>query len=32
MSPDDLIDEADSLVGPNYLIKAGLEADLVLNF
>lgn len=32
MSPDDLIEEVDSLVGPNYLIKAGLEADLVLNF
>jgi predicted peroxiredoxin len=32
MSPDDLIEEADNLVGPNYLITKGLEADLVLNF
>jgi len=32
MTPEDLIEEVDSLVGPNYLITAGLEADLVLNF
>jgi predicted peroxiredoxin len=32
MSPDELIDEVDSLVGPNFLITCGLDADLVLNF
>lgn len=32
MTPDDLIDEVDSLVGPNFLITQGLEADLILNF
>lgn len=31
MTPDDLPEEIDSLVGPSFLIKAGLEADLVLN-
>ncbi|RPI86026.1 MAG: sulfur reduction protein DsrE [Chloroflexi bacterium] len=31
MTPDDLIDEVDSLVGPNFLITRGLDADLVLN-
>jgi predicted peroxiredoxin len=32
MVQDDLIDEVDQLVGPNFLITKGLEADLVLNF
>lgn len=32
MTPDDLIDEAEDLVGPSFLITAGLEADLVLSF
>jgi len=32
MTADDLIDEVDNLVGPNYLITAGLDADLVLTF
>jgi len=32
MTEDDLIDEADNLVGTAYLIKKGLEADLVLTF
>jgi uncharacterized protein len=32
MTEDDLIDEADNLVGTAYLIKQGLEADLVLTF
>ncbi len=32
MTPDDLIEEVDGLVGPNYLITRGLEADLVLTF
>jgi predicted peroxiredoxin len=31
MSSDDLIDEVDSLVGPNFLITRGLEAGLVLS-
>jgi predicted peroxiredoxin len=32
MSPDDLIEEAENLVGPTFLITQGIEADLVLNF
>jgi predicted peroxiredoxin len=32
MAEDDLIYEADNLVGTVYLIKKGLEADLVLTF
>lgn len=32
MTENDLIDEADNLVGTAYLITQGLEADLVLNF
>jgi predicted peroxiredoxin len=32
MTPDDLIAEVENLVGPSYLITAGLEADLVLSF
>lgn len=32
MTPDDLIQEVESLVGPSFLITQGLEADLALNF
>ena len=32
MTPDDLMDEVENLVGPSFLITKGLEADLVLNF
>ena len=32
MSPDELMEEIDNLVGPNFLITKGIEADLVLNF
>ena len=32
MSQDELIEEIDNLVGPNFLITKGIEADLVLNF
>lgn len=32
MTPDDVIDEVENLVGPSFLITKGLEADLVLNF
>ncbi|OIO98370.1 MAG: hypothetical protein AUK03_01385 [Anaerolineae bacterium CG2_30_64_16] len=32
MTPDDLIEEVDNLVGPAFLITRGLESDLVLNF
>jgi predicted peroxiredoxin len=32
MSPDELIEDIDNLVGPSFLISKGLEADLVLNF
>lgn len=32
MVQDDLIDEADQLVGPSFLITRGLDSDLVLNF
>ena len=32
MTPDDLIDEVDNLVGRNFLISEGLASDLVLNF
>ena len=32
MSPDDLMDEVEHLVGPSFLITQGIEADLVLNF
>ena len=32
MTPDDLIEEAEDLVGPSFLIKKGLESDLVLSF
>jgi predicted peroxiredoxin len=32
MTPDDLIEDVEDLVGPAFLITKGLEADLVLNF
>ncbi len=32
MTPDDLIDEVENLVGPSFLITQGLASDLVLSF
>lgn len=32
MAPEDLIEEAEDLVGPSFLIKEGLKSDLVLSF
>lgn len=32
MTPDDLIEDVDNLVGRNFLITEGLASDLVLNF
>lgn len=32
MTPEDLIDEVDDLVGPSFLIKQGLVSDLVVSF
>jgi predicted peroxiredoxin len=32
MTPDDLIEEVEDLVGPSFLITQGLKADLVLSF
>jgi predicted peroxiredoxin len=32
MSPEDLIEEVENLVGSNFLITQGLESDLVLTF
>jgi uncharacterized protein len=32
LTPDDLIEEVENLCGPSYLVTAGLESDLVLNF
>lgn len=32
MSPDDMIEEVDNLVGPSFLVTRGLESDLVLSF
>jgi predicted peroxiredoxin len=32
MTPEDLIEEAEDLVGPSFLIKQGLKSDLVLSF
>lgn len=32
MTPEDLIEEIDDLVGPSFLIKQGLKSDLVLSF
>jgi predicted peroxiredoxin len=32
MTPEDLIEEVDDLVGPSFMIKEGLKSDLVLSF
>ncbi len=32
MTPEDLIEEVEELVGPSFLIKQGLKSDLVLTF
>ena len=32
MTSEDLIDEAEDLVGPSFLIKEGMKSDLVLSF
>jgi predicted peroxiredoxin len=32
MTPEDLIDEIDNLVGPSFLITQGLDADLAYTF
>lgn len=32
MTPEDLIEEIEELVGPSFLIKEGLKSDLVLSF
>ncbi len=32
MTPEDLIEEVDELVGPSFLVKQGLKSDLVLTF
>jgi predicted peroxiredoxin len=32
MTPEDLIEEIEDLVGPSFLIKEGLNADLILSF
>ncbi len=32
MTPEDLIEEIEDLVGPSFLITKGLEMDLVLSF
>ena len=32
MTPDDLVEEVENLVGPSFLITKGLEADLTLSF
>ena len=32
MTPEDLVDEIENLVGPSFLIVRGLEADLTLSF
>ena len=32
MTPEDLIEEIEELVGPSFLIKQGLKSDLVLTF
>ena len=32
MTPEDLIDEVEDLVGPSFVIKQGLRSDLVLSF
>jgi predicted peroxiredoxin len=32
MTPEDLIEDVEDLVGPSFLIKQGLKSDLVLTF
>lgn len=32
MTPEDIIDEVENLVGPSFVIVQGLESDLVLSF
>lgn len=32
MTPDDLIDECDGVVGAAYMVEQGLEASMVLNY
>lgn len=32
MTPEDLIEEVDNLVGPSFIITQGLDADLALSF
>lgn len=32
MTPEDLIDEIENLVGPSFLVKQGLKSELVLSF
>jgi predicted peroxiredoxin len=32
MTPEDLIEEVEELVGPSFLVKQGLKSDLVLSF
>lgn len=32
MTPEDLIEEIETLVGPSFLVKKGLQSDLVLSF
>jgi len=32
MTPEDLIEEVEDLVGPSFLVKEGLKSDLVLSF
>lgn len=32
MNPEDLIEEVEELVGPSFLVKQGLQSDLVLSF
>ena len=32
MTPEDLIDEVEELVGPSFVVKQGLKSDLVLSF
>ena len=32
MTPEDLIEEAEDLVGPSFLVKQGLKSDLILSF
>lgn len=32
MTPEDLIEEIEDLVGPSFLVKEGLQSDLVLSF